>query len=189
MNDGTQYSVRIPAPTPLSFICKVVDGEIRLTGIAQPDDEVVIMVSDSENILFTDSVTADSQGGFSDNFVLESDIPINSDTLLIIINTASNIGAEQEFIYTGSLPVHIDEGSGGYLIFTNYTRREIKDGSVVAAVYDGERLIDCYSFKIDIGAEETVEKLIERVQDGYRMKIYLWDSLSGARPLARALEM
>lgn len=184
-SDGGEEKKEISAPIPLGINCRVVDGIVYVRGTAQPADSVQINVVSDENLILAKTVTADEWGGFETNFIIE-DSKITSDEKFILqIITKSDMDKTTEFIYTGSLPVHI-ESEDGKVSFTNYYSKKIEKSQAIVAFYDGEKLAECKVYDISINPGEKIVPDIEYyAQQGYKVKIFLWNGLNAMKPLSR----
>lgn len=183
--DGTEESAEIAAPVPLGINCRVVDGVAYVSGAAQAGDSVQVNVIGEEGIIFAGAVQADDWGRFEKNLVIDdSKIPPNEEFTLQII-TKSGLNKTTEFIYTGSLPVHIGSENDG-VSFTSYSSKKIEKSQIIVAFYNGDKLADCKTYDVTFNPGEKIVPDIETYTgQGYKVKIYLWNGIDTMTPLSR----
>jgi len=187
-SDGSIKECSVNMPVPLMLNLKVLDGMINISGAAQPDDTVQLFVYSGEKLIFNSTEQADNFGSFAAQLTVDDSLIPQDNKLILHIVTSSDTGKNLEFIYTGTLPVHIGQESQNQISFTNYTSRKIENAAVVFAKYLENTMVDCEVKALTIDADESLKQAISG-NDGYKTKIFVWDGISSMKPLSKYLEI
>lgn len=188
-SNGYEESVEVLMPIPLAFSCKTLDGKVLLSGTSQPNELIQMMVLSGEDLIDMSQLNADDYGRFHYELMID-DLKIpQSEAFTMRLVTSLYGDKTHEFIYTGKFPLHIGKMAEQKISFTNYTSRAVENAKVVVAKYNQSRLINCYSLDLTVDAEERIEKILTAVENGTQTRVFVWDELSGMKPLSRVLTL